>query len=410
VERDIIDSPFLQRLRRIHQLAGAFLVYPGAVHTRFEHVLGAMHVAGEITESIRERVPLSQDLAQQIRLAALLHDVGHGPFSHTFEEVLPARGGVDHEGISRRIVRESSIKDILSKHGFSARKMSDFAVGTGRGIPGYANEIIAGGLSADIMDYLLRDSYFTGVEYGKVDIHRVIDSLRVVDDRLALDHAALRAFEAMLIARYQMFNAVYFHRSVRATQLMLAHSMRLADSELHLTDLSDIDEFLEMTDELVLQRIISLDGETRKLGQAKQLAIDFRERRLLKCVFEKVMQRKDRRARKLFGREAARKKAVAQLSKLSGVETIYIYLDVPTTPSFPYTSEKGTLESVTTVRSEGGREVVEVTPIDMLPLVGSIAGFMDILRIYTTQGNRDGVTAATGRVLGKGGEVSEILP
>ncbi len=410
VERELIDSPFLQRLRRIHQLAGAYLVYPGAVHTRFEHVLGAMHVAGEITESIQERLPISADLAQQIRLAALLHDVGHGPFSHTFEEVLPARGRLDHEGISRRIIRESAIKDILAKHGFSARRMSDFAVGSGTGIPSFMNEIIAGGLSADIMDYLLRDSYFTGVEYGRVDIHRVIDSLHVVGGRLAVDAAGLYAFEAMLIARYQMFNAVYFHRTVRAAQLMLAHSMRLANDELHLTDLSDINEYLELTDELVLQRIISLKGETRRLQQARQLALDFRERRLVKCVFEKVLQRKDGRVGQLFGREAARKKVIAELSKASGVEKTYIYLDVPTTPSFPYTSAKETLKSVTTVRKLGGREVVEKTPIDELPLVGSIAGFMDVLRVYTTQDNRKGVMVATGRVLGRGGQVSETLP
>src|SRR5437899_12694245 len=118
--------------------------------------------------------------------------------------------------------------------------MRDRCVGKQRTHRPYRNEIIAGGHSADIMDYLLRDSYFTGVEYGRVDIYRVIDSLYVVDNHLALDNAALYAFEALLIARYEKFKAVYFHRTVRAADVMLAHSMTLADEVLRLTDLSEM--------------------------------------------------------------------------------------------------------------------------------------------------------------------------
>src|SRR5271156_5389252 len=98
-ERNIIDSPFVQRLRRIHQLAGAYMVYPGGVHSRFEHVLGTMHVAGLIAESIYDDVGLGDDDVQELRLAGLLHDVGHGPFSHLFEEVLAEKGDTSHEDI-----------------------------------------------------------------------------------------------------------------------------------------------------------------------------------------------------------------------------------------------------------------------------------------------------------------------
>ena len=108
----------MQRLRRIHQLAGAYLVYPGGVHTRFEHVLGTMHVAGLIAESLTNKIRLQADTIQEIRLAALLHDVGHGPFSHLFEEVLE-KTDMTHEDISQRIVRETIVKDIIEKNGFS---------------------------------------------------------------------------------------------------------------------------------------------------------------------------------------------------------------------------------------------------------------------------------------------------
>ncbi|TLY00365.1 MAG: HD domain-containing protein, partial [Thaumarchaeota archaeon] len=129
VERDLIDSPFIQRLRRIHQLAGAYLVYPGAVHSRFEHVIGTMNVAGMIAESLSKRIGIDNDEIQEVRLAALLHDAGHGPFSHMYEEVLTEKTDLTHEDISQRVILETSIKDILEKHGFSPKKMSEFCVG-----------------------------------------------------------------------------------------------------------------------------------------------------------------------------------------------------------------------------------------------------------------------------------------
>jgi len=223
VERQLIDSVFIQRLRRIHQLAGAYLVYPGGVHTRFEHVLGTMHVAGLTCRSLADKGWLKDDDVQELRLAGLLHDVGHGPFSHLFEEVLTEKTDLSHEDLSQRIVTESSIGDILRRNGRRPSKISTLCVGKSKG-PAFMNQVIAGGLSADMMDYLLRDTYFTGVEYGKVDIQRVVDSLDVsADGHLMLERAALYAFEALLIARYEMFKAVYFHRTVRAAELMLAH-------------------------------------------------------------------------------------------------------------------------------------------------------------------------------------------
>ena len=120
VEKALIDTQNVQRLRRIHQLAGSNQDNPGAVHTRFEHVVGAMHMAGTIAESLSERTDVSDDTIQLVRIAALLHDVGHGPFSHMFEEVLSAKKDITHEDISQRIIAETSVGDILERHGFSA--------------------------------------------------------------------------------------------------------------------------------------------------------------------------------------------------------------------------------------------------------------------------------------------------
>ncbi len=408
VERDLIDSAFLQRLRRIHQLAGSYLVYPGAVHTRFEHVIGAMHVAGGIAESLSPDSGMDRTQVQEVRLAALLHDVGHGPFSHMYEEVLTEKSGTTHEDITQRIVLQTSIRDILEKHGFSARKMSSFAVGRQSSKPSFMNEIIAGGLSADIMDYLLRDSYFTGVEYGKVDVQRVSDSLQAVDGHLALDDAALYAFEALLLARYQMFKAVYFHRTVRAAELMLVHSMKLADDALGLTDISDLNLYLDLTDEVVLHNLAALEPANRELKEAKLLAVGFLNRRLVKCVFERLVQRRDRVVEQLFAKSRLRDQVTSDLAEKAKVDPIHVYLDVPTTPSVPYTSSREALTHVRVIRKDGRRTYTVALPIAELPLAGSIAGFMDIIRVYTTQEHRSAVEHATAEVFGDEGYMTRI--
>jgi len=400
VERDLIDSPFVQRLRRIHQLAGSYLVFPGAVHTRFEHVIGTMHLAGEVAESLALGSDLATDQVQEIRIAALLHDIGHGPFSHMYEEVLSEKSGTTHEDISQRIVRETSVADILQKHGFSSKQMSTLAVGKQSSGPRFMNEIIAGGLSADIMDYLLRDSYFTGVEYGKVDIQRIVDSLRTAEGHLVLDDAALHAFEALLLARYQMFKAVYFHRTVRAAELMLVHSMKLADDALGLTDLADLDRYLELTDEVVLHQLASLNQSSMELKEARKLAVGFLNRRLVKCVFERLVQRRDRVVEQLFDKGRLRDQVVSDLAERADVDRIHVFLDVPTTPSVPYTSSREALTRIRVFRGEGKKSLVAAIPISELPLVGSIAGFMDVIRVYTTQEHRKAVERATAGLFG----------
>ncbi len=409
-ERELIDSVYVLRLRRIHQLAGAYMVYPGGVHTRFEHVVGVMHVAGLIGQSLAAKAGLRDDDVQELRISGLLHDVGHGPFSHLFEEVLTEKTDLTHEDLSQRIITKTVIADILKRNGHEPSKMSKLSVGKSTGRP-FMNQAIAGGLSADMMDYLLRDSYFTGVEYGKVDIQRVIDSLDVSPDgSLMLKRAALYAFEALLIARYEMFKAVYFHRTVRAAELMLAHSMSLADDELHLTDLSKVDHMLRLTDEVVLQQLIDLPPRTPKLKAAQRLASNYMQRKLVKCAYEKVVQRKDRRIQEVFSNRSFRDELAADIAKGSGAKPADLYIDVPTTPSVPYTYERQAFRSITLFSSDhqrGGRRV-ETVPTSDLPLVGSITGFMDILRVYTSAQNRGKVASAAEKILGKDDFMSRI--
>ena len=246
LECKIIDSPVFQRLRKIRQLGTAHLTYPGALHTRFEHCIGSMYLAKRAANHLKSQEIINEDMSNELSIAALLHDIGHGPFSHLFEEVLHEKG-MTHENITDRIIRETEIADILSRFGVNVKKFSNLCVGTSKNHPRFMNDIIAGFLSVDSMDYLLRDSYFSGVEYGKVDVHRIIDAYEIAGKKLAINKDSVYALESLMLARYEMFRAVYFHKSVRASAVMIIRAMNLSNEELHFTNLDNLDDFSLLT-------------------------------------------------------------------------------------------------------------------------------------------------------------------
>ena len=225
-ELEIIDNPIFQRLRRIKQLSGAHLTYPAAQHTRFEHSLGVMHIASQAGYVLKEKGILKWHEIKILRLAGLLHDIGHGPFSHLFEEIIQQKK-ISHEDFGKAIILKSEIGDTLTKNGFDKKFITKVAFGESK--YQYLNEIISGTLSADMMDYLLRDGYFTGAEHAKIDHKRLTQSLDVHKKKLALERSALYSFESMMHSRYQMFKAVYFHKTVRAAEVMLIEALRLSD-------------------------------------------------------------------------------------------------------------------------------------------------------------------------------------
>ena len=192
VERDLIDTRPVQRLRGIKQLAGAHLTYPGGEHSRFSHSLGVMHLAGVLANRFVQLGYLSEDDLQKARIAGLLHDVGHGPFSHMYEEILDKYRHMTHEDVAQWLIKKSELSDVLKKHGYSPGELSELSVGRlEKTKKPFLNQIIASQFDVDIMDYLVRDSYFTGVEYGKVDNYRLIDSIDIIDNKsLGVDMAA----------------------------------------------------------------------------------------------------------------------------------------------------------------------------------------------------------------------------
>ena len=189
---------------------------------------------------------------------------------------------------------------------------------------------------------------------------------------------------------------------------MLVHSMSLADESLLLTDLSDINRHLKLTDEIVFEQLINLPNSPPNLRMSKKLAQDYGSRRLLKCCFEKLMQRKDRVVEKIFTHQRFRQELAHDISEKAHVSIRDVYVDVPTTPSVPYTYAREQLDSIILTRSDYTRKYPQRVPIEQLPLVGSIAGFMDILRVYTTSPNRSKVTKAVGTIFGDNSFVSQV--
>jgi len=350
-ELKIIDTPIFQRLRRIRQLSGAHLIYPGAQHTRFEHSLGVMHIASMAGQALAEKGVVSFDDIQNLRLAGLLHDIGHGPFSHLFEEIFEEKRKISHEDLGRDIILKTEIGDIISKNGFDKKLITKLAFGDSK--LQFMNEIISGVLSADIMDYLLRDGYFTGAEHAKIDHHRLTHSLDVYKNKLALDKSSLVNFETMMISRYQMFKAVYFHKTVRAGEVMLLESMNLAEEELGLTSMN-LDDYLKLSDEVILSKLLNLPEHNSKLKTAKKIATDYQNRNLFKSVFELTLTKST--ITKKHMRDIRE-----ELSKSSKVDINEIFVDSSNTSSIPLSPSKKESKSIILLEENNNKTKADIT-------------------------------------------------
>lgn len=218
--RMLLDHPYFQRLGRISQLGLSYLVYPGAHHTRFHHALGAMHLMGEALDVlIQKGVVISNEEAQAARIAILLHDIGHGPFSHTLEKsIMP---GVAHEAISLQIMHN------LNKELNGALDMA-IAIFTRTYPRPFFSELVSGQLDVDRLDYLMRDSFYTGVAEGIIGSERIIKMMNVVEDQLVVEKKGIYSVEKFLIARRLMYWQVYFHKTVIGAEALLTAILKRA--------------------------------------------------------------------------------------------------------------------------------------------------------------------------------------
>lgn len=280
-ETAVVDSPFFQRLRNIKQMGFAEFSYPGATHNRYTHSIGAMHLAGIAFDQIFQGFAFSAPeirwrLRQTVRLGALLHDVGHGPLSHSTEEVMPSLRDLglkiypktndrraNHEDFTIKIITDSGLTDVLRKN-FPDLEPDHVARLVNRDLPDVddffrnkdldlrplLSQIISSELDVDRLDYLARDSYYCGTSYGHVDRPWLMANLTYYQNdnklNLALNHRALHTFDDFLLSRYHMFMMVYFHHKGLIYEEMLYRYLRSQDCDFSLP--GDIDEYRQYDD------------------------------------------------------------------------------------------------------------------------------------------------------------------
>ena len=274
----LVDTAVFQRLRYVRQLGLAFLVYPGATHSRFEHALGTYHLTGRTLGLLRERGELARLPADEcaiVRAAALLHDVGHYPFSHALEEI----GALHHEAVARTLIIGGEIASVLTSSIGANAAMRAHAIITGES-ESPLQGLISGSLDLDKIEYLKRDALMCGVPYGEIDVDRLLHSLTIVEDpasgalAIGIAEKGLAALESLLFAKYQMYRNVYWHHAVRSATAMYK---RVVEEALR-TGAIEERELAGFTDEGLLHRLEERAPST--------LLFALRNRRLHKRAFE----------------------------------------------------------------------------------------------------------------------------
>ena len=257
---DIIAHPFYQRLRRIHQMALAYLVYPGAVHTRLHHSLGAYHLMTLALNELKSKgVDITDEEELAAKIAILLHDVGHGPFSHALEEELLS--GIHHEELSLKIMQKMNVE-------FNGQLDLAIQIFQNNYHKKFLHQLVSGQLDVDRMDYLTRDSFFTGVHEGVIGYDRIIKMLVVHNNELMVEEKGIYSIEKFLIARRLMYWQAYLHKAVLAAEAMLVKILRRAKelSKINSSGLitgSGTDYFLfefnGIVDDVVLNKFCEID-------------------------------------------------------------------------------------------------------------------------------------------------------
>lgn len=394
-EKEIIDSYPMQRLRRLRQLAGSEYVYPGANHTRFEHCIGVMYLAGKVLENPYISRVVTDDEAEVARIAALLHDVGHGPFSHVFEHLLIRDLDRTHEDITSWLVEKSETGDKLAKMGFDPKEVGKLAVGKlHKPKKSFIDQVISSAVDVDKQDFIVRDTFHTGAEYGFIDVFRLIHALDVLDGNIAVEVGALSALEAFVIARIESFKSIYFHRVGRAAQIMLATAMEKANEELGLTAFKTPEEYLAMDDYTVWSAV-------KKCEKSRPIIENLERRKMLKCAYERTFYEKDAMVSNIFSRDAYRLQVQAEIAREAGVATDAVIIDVPTLPSVPYhhSAVMEHMEIPVFSRTTAGERTLHKLS-EISKIFETLKGFINILRVYTDAENREKVEKATTKVIG----------
>lgn len=325
---DIMESPEIQRLYDIKQLGFAHLVFPGAHHTRLEHSLGTYYLARRAADML----DLDKDERDLIACAALLHDIGHGPFSHTLENLLREQMNIDHIDLTEKLlmgeytifeenekeyISSSRVFDVIDRYSIDQREIIDIIRGKEK--RQYLSQMINSTIDVDQLDYLIRDAYYTGVAYGIIDIERFLQTIMIHDNNLAVSRKGVTVVESVLMARMLMYSSVYFHKTVRIAELMLSKAIELC---------KDADPFkiYRMTDSELINWLKD------KGDYQKEIGIRLKYRNLFKQAYSKsrtdLSKENIKIVKKLENSEFRREKEIEFEEKLK-IPSGYVIIDAP---------------------------------------------------------------------------------
>ena len=306
----IMDMPQFQRLRRIKQLGLISLIYPGATHTRFEHSIGTMNLGSKLAHELN----LNEDEIELIRASALVHDIGHGPFSHVSEGVL----SVPHEELTKFVVTKTSMRDLLEEK-FDVNEIIDIVNGKG-----HLGPIVSGELDVDRMDYLLRDSHNTGVAYGIIDYERIISNLKL-EDGLILDIKGVQAAEGALVSRYFMYPSVYQHHTTRIVNSMFRRALKKVIDE----GIIDEKNIYKYDDAELIGTFRHCDNEF-----ANDIMNRLDERRIMKRV-KSIRLDNFKHPEKMYKiKQETLRKAEEEIAEDYGLDKDYVFINIAEYPRF----------------------------------------------------------------------------
>jgi uncharacterized protein len=308
IER-LLDTKVVQRLRNVKQLGWTNLVYPGANHSRFEHSLGTYYLASRLASE------LSEHERMEIEIAALLHDIGHGPYSHDCEEVIEKYTRRGHSDV-RFLLEKPEIAAVLEEFDVRGATIASQIDGKTR-----AGQIVNGTLDVDRMDYLIRDAYYTGVSYGMVDVEHLLRNIIFYDDTIVLKYRGLKSAEALLMSRFLMYPSVYNHHVGRITGAMYSGALESAIESMQL----DPFELQQMDDYEINVRMRNMQGYPadiiRRLNDRNLF------KRALYVGFDAVDRNIVRYAK-------AHREIEGEIARLAGVDPGYVIVDIPKVPEF----------------------------------------------------------------------------
>ena len=302
-EAAIVDRPEMQRLRRIQQLGLSSLVYPSATHTRFQHSLGVMHTAGKFADNLG----INGERKKELRLAGLLHDSGHGPFSHA-SEVVAERKGLSHEDLSCKMIEK--MEDRFSADTDRVKKIIKGDLEIGR--------VVAGDVDADRIDYLQRDAHATGVEYGNIDADTIIRMAQMDSRRVVFKEKAVPALESLLTARFHMMKSVYLHNTCVIAEKMLERALENYVREYNVETMMKMDDY-------------EAHNKLRDFEDGEGLYTKVSDRRLYKQALRLDQDSLTREKLEKFS-DKSEKEFEEKIAAEAGLETEKVIVNLPMTP------------------------------------------------------------------------------